>query len=123
MKLSTTILALLPLALASPTPQGLSGLLGGDSTSTPSTSGSGSGSGAACTPNAFEKFNLNHHHDINTGDIVTGDSIRRDALKVPGGSGCSPLWAGGAYDDSATFTGGEYPAWLKAELAGAGTGA
>jgi hypothetical protein len=48
----------------------------------------------ACTPNAFEAANLAHHHDINTGDIVVGSKVAKGVARVPGGSGCSPVWAG-----------------------------
>jgi len=89
------------------------GSLGG--TSSP-VSPAGAAGAAGCTPNAFERFNLNHHHDINTGDIIVGNRVRKGAAKVPGGSGCSPVWAGGSYDDEAMFPGGVYPNWL----AGAG---
>ncbi|KAK3061187.1 hypothetical protein LTS18_006823 [Coniosporium uncinatum] len=82
--------------------------------------GAGGAAGAAgCTPNAFERFNLGHHHDINTGDIIIGSTVRKSAAKVPGGSGCSPVWAGGSYNDAATFPGGQYPAWLAAQAGGA----
>jgi hypothetical protein len=66
----------------------------------------------ACSPNAFEHFNLAHHHDINTGKIIVGKKITTTPIKI-GGSGCSPIWAGGSYDDSAHFSGKKYPAWLS----------
>jgi len=98
---------------------GVGGLGSAASPLTPA-AGAGAAAGAAgCAPNAFERFNLGHHHDVNTGDIVIGNTIRKGAAKVPGGSGCSPVWAGGSYNDAATFPGGQYPAWLAAQAGGA----
>jgi hypothetical protein len=72
----------------------------------------GISSKATCTPNAFEKFNLNHHHDINTGDVIVGQKVI-NAGHLPGGTGCSPLWAGGSYDDKSTFPGSQYPKFVQ----------
>jgi hypothetical protein len=72
-----------------------------------------------CTPNFLELGNLYHHHDINTGDVLFGDTIiSLGAIgRQMGASGCSPLWAGGSYDDKALFTGGEYPKAIQEILA------
>jgi hypothetical protein len=65
---------------------------------------------AQCTPNKFEMSNLKHHHDINTGDIATSaGKINKGRLRVAGGTGCSPTWAGGSYDDSALWKNGKQP--------------
>jgi hypothetical protein len=72
----------------------------------------GTSAKAACTPNAFEKFNLNHHHDINTGDVIVGQTVI-NAGHLPGGTGCSPLWAGGSYDDKSTFPNSQYPKFVQ----------
>jgi hypothetical protein len=56
--------------------------------------------GAACQFSTFEKFNLGHNHDVNTGTILVGTTIKSGAPKLLG-SGCSPAWAvGGALDDN-----------------------
>jgi hypothetical protein len=68
--------------------------------------------GPNCKPNVFEHFNLAHHHDVNTGKVIVGHKIVQTPINV-GGSGCSPIWAGGAYDDSAHFKNKKYPAWLQ----------
>jgi hypothetical protein len=65
-----------------------------------------------CTPNAFEKNNLAHHHDINTGEVILGETVI-NVGELPGGTGCSPLWAGGSYDDRATYPGGKYPTFVQ----------
>ncbi|KAF1989964.1 hypothetical protein K402DRAFT_401459 [Aulographum hederae CBS 113979] len=70
---------------------------------------------APCTPSSFEKLNLQHHHDINTGKIIIGSRLVSSSVAV-GGRGCSPLWAGGSYDDRALFPNGQYPAWLVQQV-------
>ncbi|KAF2399652.1 hypothetical protein EJ06DRAFT_582908 [Trichodelitschia bisporula] len=104
MRLLTLTLLFLPLTLAATTPPLLP-------RAPPTNNG-------ACKPNAFETFNLQHHHDINTGDIIVGSTVRHSGIKPGGGSGCSPIWAGGSYDDSSMFPGGSYPAWIKAKEGG-----
>jgi hypothetical protein len=84
------------------------------SPSVPSGSGAANSGKAACTPNASEKYNLAHHHDINTGSVIIGNQVVKGFGKLPGASGCIPTWAGGSYDDSSTFPGGKYPGWLTA---------
>jgi len=71
----------------------------------------------ACTPNVIEHFNLAHHHDVNTGLVIAGQKIIDSKIKYRA-SGCSPIWAGGVYDDSAHFSGKKYPEWLLQKMSG-----
>jgi hypothetical protein len=73
---------------------------------------------AACTPNFLELSNLYHRHDINTGDVLLGDTVYSlgSIGRQFGAGGCSPLWAGGSYDDKALFTGGDYPKAIQEML-------
>lgn len=58
-----------------------------------------------CTFSANEKSNLAHGHDVNTGKIKVGGTIRDSHIAIFG-SGCSPGWAVGKDkdDDSPTPT-------------------
>ena len=52
-----------------------------------------------CEYSLFEKANLGHNHDVNTGKIKGGSTVVPYAPALLG-SGCSPAWAvGGAIDD------------------------
>ncbi|QDS74159.1 hypothetical protein FKW77_001563 [Venturia effusa] len=52
-----------------------------------------------CEYSMFEKANLEHNHDVNTGKIKGGSTVVPYAPAILG-SGCSPAWAvGGAIDD------------------------
>lgn len=54
---------------------------------------------AQCEYSMFEKANLGHNHDVNTGKIKGGSSVVPYAPALLG-SGCSPAWAvGGSIDD------------------------
>jgi hypothetical protein len=54
----------------------------------------------ACKFSSFEKSNLGHHHDVNTGKIKYDTKIKSGAPTL-NGAGCSPAWAvGGAVNDN-----------------------
>jgi hypothetical protein len=61
-----------------------------------------------CEYSLFEKINLGHNHDVNTGQLLFGGSILKNLPKLLG-SGCAPAWAvGGALtDDTPT----KVPGW------------
>jgi hypothetical protein len=74
---------------------------------------------APCTPTKSEHFQLAHHHDINTGLLIVGKKIKQTKAKGLG-SGCSPLWAGGSFDDSRHFRHKMYPGWLLQSMTARG---
>jgi hypothetical protein len=57
---------------------------------------------AQCEYSLFEKFNMAHNHDVNTGQLLFG-SVIIPAPKLFG-SGCAPAWAvgGDKTDDTPT---------------------
>jgi len=61
---------------------------------------------AQCEYSFFEKFNMGHNHDVNTGTILLGGTVIKGAPRLLG-SGCSPAWAvgGPVTDDTPTKTG------------------
>lgn len=49
-----------------------------------------------CEYSFFEKFNMGHNHDVNTGSLLFGSTVLRGLPKLLG-AGCAPAWAiGGA---------------------------
>jgi hypothetical protein len=54
--------------------------------------GSGNNKTPQCEYSAFEKFNMGHNHDVNTGSILIGGQVLRNAPKL-NGNGCAPAWA------------------------------
>jgi hypothetical protein len=57
-----------------------------------------------CEYSVFEKLNLGHNHDVNTGELLSdlfGDKKILKGFPRLLGSGCSPKWAvGGPLDDT-----------------------
>ncbi|TID21376.1 putative ATP-citrate synthase subunit 1 [Venturia nashicola] len=70
---------------------------------------------AQCEFSMFEKANLTHNHDVNTGKIKGGSTIVPYAPALMG-SGCSPAWAVGGRPDDNTPT--KTPADLKLSVWG-----
>lgn len=68
-----------------------------------------------CEYSMFEKSNLSHNHDVNTGKIKGGSTIVPYAPAILG-SGCSPAWAVGGKVDDDTPT--KTPADMKKSLWG-----
>jgi hypothetical protein len=113
MRFSTPLLAIAALfttAYAAPTPQHQHGQAASKS---PMPAGMNMAASAAppsgastvtpgkpqCEYSFFEKSNLGHNHDVNTGKIKAGSTVSPYAPAILG-SGCSPAWAvGGAIDD------------------------
>lgn len=89
MKLLLLVSSLATLAVAAPAPQRLERAAKG-AYDLP----------GACKYSAFEKSNLGHNHDVNTGKIKYGKDIKSGAPAL-NGAGCSPAWAvGGRIDDN-----------------------
>jgi hypothetical protein len=85
MKLTILLSTLVALAMATPTPQKANKDYNGT---------------GACKFSSFEKSNLGHHHDVNTGKIKSGNNIKTGAPTL-NGAGCSPAWAvGGELNDN-----------------------
>lgn len=70
---------------------------------------------AQCEYSMFEKANLTHNHDVNTGKIKGGSTVVPYAPALAG-SGCSPAWAVGGKIDDDTPT--KTPADMKLKLWG-----
>jgi hypothetical protein len=101
MKVLYLLLASLTAATALPNAQG--GHSHGQATAQPASAAVQPGGAPMCEYSAFEKFNLGHNHDVNTGSLLSGGKVVRGAPKV-GGSGCAPAWAVGGDPSDKTPT-------------------
>jgi hypothetical protein len=79
MKFTIAILSVLPAVMALPTYQG-----------TPQ-----------CAYSSFEKWNMDHQHDVNTGKLRLFGKVTSGFPRLLG-AGCSPHWAVGGEPDDET---------------------
>jgi hypothetical protein len=56
-----------------------------------------------CEHSVFEKLNLGHNHDVNTGELLAFGNVLKGFPRLLGG-GCSPAWAVGGKPDDDTPT-------------------